>query len=61
LPLSLNYTLWRLHRWTPLASDKPFAIDGDVVDERYLGTMQLGLLAGRNIEPADRDESRKSR
>ena len=41
------------------ASDRPFAIDGAYVDERYVRTMGLRLVAGRDIQPADRDEERK--
>ncbi len=39
--------------------DRPYAIDGAYVDEHYLDAMSLTLLAGRGIEPADRDESRR--
>ena len=61
LPLSLNNNGFGvfIDGRQASASDKPFAIDGAYVDERYVGTLQLKLLAGRNIEPADRDESRK--
>jgi predicted permease len=61
LPLSLNnngFGVFIDGRQTS-AADRPYAIDGAYVDERYVGTMQLRLIAGRNIEPVDRDESRR--
>jgi predicted permease len=61
LPLSLNNNGFGLFidGRQASASDRPFTIDGTYIDERYFGTMQLPILAGRNIEPADRDESRR--
>lgn len=42
-----------------LPDDRPYAIDGAYVDEHYLDAMSLKVLAGRGIEPADRDGSRE--
>ena len=61
LPLSLNnngFTVFIDGRQTS-ETDRPFAIDGAYVDERYFGALQLDLLAGRGIEAADRDEARR--
>src|SRR6185295_17861403 len=61
LPLSLNnngFGLFIDGRQSS-ASDRPFTIDGTYIDERYFGALQVRLVAGRNIEPADRDETRK--
>jgi predicted permease len=60
LPLSINNNTFSL--FVPgheTADNRPTTIDGASVDERYFGALQLKLLAGRGIEPADRDESRK--
>jgi predicted permease len=60
LPLSLNnngFSVFIPGRET--ADNRPLAIDGAYVDERYLDALGLTLLAGRGIEPADRDESRR--
>jgi predicted permease len=60
LPLSLNnngFSVFINGRET--ADNKPLAIDGAYVDERYFGALELPLVAGRGIEPADRDESRR--
>jgi predicted permease len=60
LPLSLNNNGFSVHvAGRETADGRPFAIDGAYVDERYLGTLGLRLLAGRGIEPADRDDSRR--
>jgi predicted permease len=40
-------------------SDKPFDTEGANVDEKYLETLGVPLLAGRFIEVADRTEGRK--
>lgn len=61
LPLSLNnngFGLFIDGRQIS-ASDPPFSMDGAYVDERYVNAMGLRLIAGRGIEPADRDEERK--
>ncbi len=61
LPLSLNnngFSLYIEGRQTA-STDKPFYIDGAYVDEHYLDVLQVKLLAGRGIEPADRDEHRR--
>ena len=60
LPLSLNnngFSLFITGHET--ADNRPIAVDGAYVDERYFGALKVALLAGRGIEPADRDESRK--
>lgn len=59
LPMSLNNNGFSVYVEGRQSSetDRPFAIDGAYVDERYFGALQLELLAGRGIEPADRDES----
>jgi macrolide transport system ATP-binding/permease protein len=59
LPLSLNnngFSVYIPGRET--ADGRPIAIDGAYVDERYFDALRLELLAGRDIEPADRDERR---
>ena len=40
-------------------SDKPYETEGAYVDEKYLETLGVPLLAGRFIEVADRTESRR--
>jgi predicted permease len=61
VPLSLNNNGFSVfiegHQGS--ASDDPYQIDGAYVDEQYLGAMGLKLVAGRGIEPADRDEQRR--
>ena len=61
LPLSLNnngFSVYLDGRQTA-ATDRPFAIDGAYVDERYFDALRIELLAGRGIESADRDEQRR--
>ncbi len=41
------------------ATDAPYTMDGAYVDEHYIGTLGLALVAGRGIEAADRDEQRR--
>jgi predicted permease len=60
LPLSLNnngFSVYIKGQETP--DNRPLAIDGTYIDERYFGALHLTVLAGRGIEPADRDESRR--
>jgi predicted permease len=60
LPMSLNnngFTVFITGRET--SDNRPIAIDGAYVDERYFSALDVKILAGRNIEPADRDESRR--
>jgi len=60
LPLSLNnngFSLFITGHETP--DNRPIPIDGAYVDERYFDALRVRLLAGRNIEPADRDERRR--
>ena len=59
LPLSLNnngFSVYITGHETP--DNRPLAIDGAYVDERYFGVLNVKVLAGRGIEPADRDEGR---
>jgi predicted permease len=60
LPLSLNnngFSLFVTGHET--ADNRPIGVDGAYVDERYFDALRIKLLAGRNIEPADRDERRR--
>ena len=60
LPLSLNnngFSVFITGHETP--DNRPIDIDGAYVDERYFDALRVKLLAGRNIEPADRDERRR--
>jgi hypothetical protein len=41
------------------SDNRPFQIDGTYVDERYFDALGVKLIAGRNIQPADRDDRRK--
>ena len=60
LPLSLNNNGFGLYiDGHETADNRPILIDGAYVDERYFGALAVPLLAGRGIEPADRDESRR--
>ena len=61
LPLSLNNNGFSVYIDGRQASaeDRPFTMDGAYVDERYFSTLELPVLAGRGIETADRDESRR--
>ena len=60
LPLSLNNNGFSVQvPGHERADGRPFPIDGAYVDERYLGALGVKLLAGRDIEPADRDQGRK--
>ena len=60
LPLSLNnngFSVYIAGRQS--ADNRPVAIDGAYIDERYFDALGLKVLAGRGIEPADRDSSRR--
>ena len=60
LPLSLNnngFSVYIAGRQS--ADNRPVAIDGASIDERYFDALGLKVLAGRGIEPADRDSSRR--
>ncbi len=60
LPLSINNNGFGVRVvGQELPEDRPYAFDGAYVDEHYISAMSLTLLAGRGIEPADRDESRR--
>lgn len=60
LPLSLNtngFSLFIAGHETP--DNRAINIDGAYVDERYFEALSLNVVAGRQIESSDRDESRK--
>jgi predicted permease len=60
LPLSLNnngFSVYIAGRET--SDNRPLTIDGAYVDEHYFDALQIKMLAGRNFEPGDRDESRR--
>jgi predicted permease len=61
LPLSLNNNGFSVYvDGQPLpATGRAPSIDGAYVDERYFETLKIGLLAGRGIEIADRDQNRR--
>jgi predicted permease len=60
LPLSLNNNGFSLFITGHETSDnRPIEMDGAYVDERYFDALGVKLLAGRNIQPADRDDRRK--
>jgi predicted permease len=60
LPLSLNNNGFSLHiTGQEQPNNRPFAIDGAFVDERYFAALRLTILAGRGIMPEDRDASRR--
>ena len=40
-------------------SDRPFAIDGASIDEHYFDALGVALVAGRNLQPLDRDSSQR--
>src|SRR5262249_24923605 len=61
LPLSLNnngFTVFVDGR-EPDAGRRAPSIDGAYIDERYFDALNVRLLAGRGIEAADRDQSRR--
>jgi predicted permease len=60
-PLSLNNNGFSIYIDGRQSSenDRPFIVDGTFVDERYFATLQVPILAGRNIMSADRDEQRR--
>jgi predicted permease len=59
LPLSLNNNGFSVYMSGQPDANKPIAIDGAYVDERYFGALNVKLLAGRGIEASDRDGSRR--
>jgi predicted permease len=60
LPLSLNNNGFSVFIPGHETSDgRPLSIDGAYVDERYFDALGVKLIAGRGIEPADREESRR--
>src|SRR6185369_12745282 len=61
LPLSLNnngFSVYIDGQQLPANGRAP-SIDGAYVDERYFDALKLGVLAGRGIEAADRDQNRR--
>ncbi len=61
LPLSLNnngFSVYIDGQQLPANGRAP-SIDGAYVDERYFDALGLRVLAGRNIQSADRDENRR--
>jgi len=61
LPLSLNnngFSVYIDGQQLPANGRAP-SIDGAYVDERYFDALGLRVLAGRNVQPADRDENRR--
>ena len=61
IPLSLNNNGFGvfIEGRQQSAEDRPFRVDGAYVDERYIKTLGVELLAGRDIESADRDQPRR--
>ena len=61
LPLSLNNNGFSvfIEGQQPAANGRAPSIDGAYVDERYFEALKIGLLAGRGIEVADRDQNRR--
>ncbi len=61
LPLSLNNNGFGVfidgHQNS--GADRPYVVDGASIDEGYFTALDLNVLRGRNIEPADRDERRR--
>jgi predicted permease len=61
LPLSLNNNGFGVfidgHQTS--GTDRPYIMDGASIDEGYFAALDLNVLRGRNIEPADRDERRR--
>ncbi len=41
------------------SADTPYRLDGAYIDDGYFEVLQLRIVAGRGIEPADRDERRR--
>lgn len=60
LPLSINNNGFGVRVvGQELPDDRPYAIDGAYVDEHYVQALSLTVRAGRALEAADRDESRR--
>ena len=61
VPLSLNNNGFGIfidgHQSS--GSDRPYVMDGAHVDEGYFDALNVRILAGRGIEPADREELRR--
>lgn len=61
VPLSLNNNGFGIfidgHQTA--GDDRPYIMDGARVDEGYFDALDLTILSGRGIEPADREEARR--
>jgi macrolide transport system ATP-binding/permease protein len=61
VPLSLNNNGFGVfiagHQGS--AADEPYRIDGTYIDEQYFAALGVSLVAGRNIDDADRRERRR--
>jgi predicted permease len=53
VPQSVNNNGFGLFIDQTAATDRPHAVDGTYVDERYFETFEIPILAGRGIETAD--------
>ena len=58
VPQSVNNNGFGLFIDQTSATDRPYAVDGTYVDERYFETFEIPILAGRGIEAADVAEDR---
>lgn len=59
VPQSVNNNGFGLFIDQTSATDRPHAVDGTFVDERYFETFEIPLLAGRGIEVADIADDRR--
>jgi predicted permease len=60
LPLSLNNNGFDVRiDGRATSGDAPIGIDGAYVDERYFDVLGVDVVAGRGIEAADRDQTRR--
>lgn len=61
LPMSINNNGFSLYipGHQADAAERPYPVDGAFVDEQYFRALDVAVVAGRGIEPADRDEARR--
>ncbi len=59
VPQSVNNNGFGLFIAQTSATDRPHAVDGAYVDERYFETFEIPILAGRGIEVADISNDRR--
>ncbi len=59
VPQSVNNNGFGLFIDQTSANDRPHAVDGAYVDERYFETLEIPLLAGRGIEAVDITDDRR--